>query len=386
MVIVGPGPDPGTVRKEAGTAGEQDRLAHEAEVLAAAPHPGVVELVAVEHRGPGRGVGALVLRTVGAGSLAGVGGLPASEVGALGAAVVTVLADLHDIGVIHGDVTAAHVLLDDDGRRPVLCSLGRGTCPGQPDGPTPADDVAAAGALLAGLLSPGVGPSTPLVRALARATDPRPSRRPSARRLAGVLTELAGATPRPAPAAGRTVGSAAAPAVPAWPLGTGSDAVADSGVPASRTDRRPRRTWRPRPLVLAGAVIDARRRRARDGIDVCQVGLPGRRRQVPLPSSIGRRHRDGSGPLPSRRPGRPSRTRPLAVHPGPSAGIAPNGDGRDLDIRPMGRAGRTVTGRLVANVGGASSLRVAASSSMCDRLIVLRHRGRPLTLDVPPSP
>ena len=47
---------------------------------------------------------------------------PADQVAALGASLAQTLADLHQLGVSHGNLLAEHVVLTDDGT-PVLCSF-----------------------------------------------------------------------------------------------------------------------------------------------------------------------------------------------------------------------------------------------------------------------
>ena len=124
-MIVVPGPSAGTVRKRAVSPSDRDRLAQEAAVLRVARHPGVVELVAASP-----GAEALVLRSVTGGSLAGLGSVSPERAVTLGAAIATVVADLHDLGVVHGDLDPTHVLFDEAGA-PVLCSLGRGSLVGR---------------------------------------------------------------------------------------------------------------------------------------------------------------------------------------------------------------------------------------------------------------
>lgn len=179
------------------------RVAAEAEALAAGRHPGVVELVEV--------AGDRLRTTMvdGARPLSELGPLAAEEIAGLLASVATTVADLHDRGVVHGGLDAGHVLVRPDGR-PVLCSLGRGG--------EPAEDVAALGRLVAGLLAtarpalprpaaagapadrrgigwtgrrtPALGPMLtpapgPVLAALvARATAADPAARPAARELA----------------------------------------------------------------------------------------------------------------------------------------------------------------------------------------------------------
>jgi tRNA A-37 threonylcarbamoyl transferase component Bud32 len=111
----------GVVRKIAQCEQERARLAAEATVLAKAAHPGVVRLVRTAGGDP---PSELVLCEVRGDRLADVvRHLDLSEIAGLGAAVATTLADLHDIGVVHGAVSAEHILLDEEGR-PVLCGFG----------------------------------------------------------------------------------------------------------------------------------------------------------------------------------------------------------------------------------------------------------------------
>jgi hypothetical protein len=111
----------GLVCKQAHSTEERRRLGREAAILRAIAHPGVVQLVGAEGCDP---PDRLILRRVGGGDLARLRMLPVEVIAGLGAAVATTLADLHDLGVSHGAIEAAHVLLDEQGR-PVLCSFGR---------------------------------------------------------------------------------------------------------------------------------------------------------------------------------------------------------------------------------------------------------------------
>jgi len=193
--------------KTATGAADIARLRLEAERLERAAHPGLVLVVTPA---PGDGVDEsqadgdadIELRTRFAGdpvshwtgSVAGIAGL--------GAAVAATLADLHNIGMVHGRLDPTHILVGDDGR-PRLCGLSHA------GGAEPHDDVVALGRVLGELLErapaerrrswlwPG-GSSTAHRRALeqviARALDPVPSRRPSARLLAtSILDAVPGA-------------------------------------------------------------------------------------------------------------------------------------------------------------------------------------------------
>ncbi|HET7718503.1 MAG TPA: hypothetical protein VFK43_00960, partial [Acidimicrobiales bacterium] len=208
--------------KVGATAEEAARLAREADVLEAARHPGVVELVGVD----GSGVGSMLLTThVEGPTLAAVGPLPLEEAAGLLAALASTLADLHELGLVHGAVCPEHVIVGPGGR-PVLCALGYGGRAGGPAGPapavgkafadparagaevlSPAFDVFAVGAL-ARFLAPNPPPGHALARVAAEATVPDPEARPPARAVAEALQEEVPAArlprglaaPAPAPA------------------------------------------------------------------------------------------------------------------------------------------------------------------------------------------
>src|SRR6202023_520566 len=95
----------GTVLKVATTAGDADRLDREAAVLAAARHPGVVQVRA-------SGPKALSFKAVNGCCLSDIGALEPAEVAGIGCALATILADLHDLGIVHGAVEPSHVLID----------------------------------------------------------------------------------------------------------------------------------------------------------------------------------------------------------------------------------------------------------------------------------
>ena len=177
----------GVVTKKAETPAEVARLRREAVALRHARHPGVVELIGVEDPGE------LHLRAIDGPCLADYlcdsrRPWTAAELLAFGAEAATTVADLHDIGVVHGQLTAQHVLIGSK-RRPVLCSLGH-----HAEGPE--DDVAALGQLLRQLQSGVVasgdnGAAVTLDQAVSSATRSDPARRPTARALARRLAEPA---------------------------------------------------------------------------------------------------------------------------------------------------------------------------------------------------
>jgi hypothetical protein len=180
------------------TANDADgiaRLRREADLLTAARHPGVVELAGFEVSDE-----QAVLRTVDVGpSLDQSGALPSERVAELVAAVATMVADLHSIGIVHGAIEAPHVLTASDGR-PVLCSFSRAgrvgeQPPGAPGPLSPSDDVADLGALALALLDDdplarlrGEPSLADAIRSVARtALDPDRAARPSAAQLAEKL-------------------------------------------------------------------------------------------------------------------------------------------------------------------------------------------------------
>jgi hypothetical protein len=211
------GDEPVVVKAGRGPAAAA-RLRRERRRLLAARHPGVVALVGTASDGDGGdGDGGddetVELRTLYAGEPVASWTGTAGAVAGLVAAVATTLDDLHEVGIVHGRLDATHVLVGDDGR-PRLCGFA-----GDEEA-TPADDVGALGRVLADLADrvspprrrlPWRGPDR-AVRALhqvaARATDPVPTRRPTARVLAAALLEAVPDAALPA-GPGRPRGAAA---------------------------------------------------------------------------------------------------------------------------------------------------------------------------------
>jgi hypothetical protein len=211
--------------KSAVGADDVARLRLEAERLSRAAHPGLVAVVgrptgedvdaAGLHRAVEQGADdgfegrvGLELRTRFAGDPISHWSGSVGAIAGLGAAVAATLADLHDIGVVHGRLDATHILVGDDGR-PRLCGLSH------PGGAAPHDDIAALGSVLGDILDratpgprswPWRGRSSAahrrsLEQVLARACDPVPSRRPNARLLASSI--LSAVPDAELPAAGR---------------------------------------------------------------------------------------------------------------------------------------------------------------------------------------
>jgi len=250
-------------------------------------HPHVVRLRTVADV-PGHGPVLVLDRALG-GSLAALvrarGGLDVGEVVTVLAPLAGALADLHEQGLVHGDVAPGNVLFDGRGA-PLLGDLSAarvvGQEPGEPVGtpgfadpalltgarPAPASDVyglAAAGWLaLTGDPPPSAGERPPLVAlvpgvpealvaVLEQALDASPERRPTARELAARCFDAAPAVPvRLVP-----TDPAAAPAeVVTHRLRV---AAASATEPEGRRGRRGRHLRRPRGraarLVLGGTAV-----------------------------------------------------------------------------------------------------------------------------------
>ena len=150
--------------------------------------------------GPPRQVPSAALRTVHAGEPVTRWAGSLTDVAGVAAALAATLGDLHDAGLVHGRLDPSHVLLGDGGR-PRLCGWSG------PDGAAPADDVGAWGRLVDDLATRAASPRRLLAGRSAartrrslldlaeRASDPVPTRRPSARALAdAVMTAVPGAT------------------------------------------------------------------------------------------------------------------------------------------------------------------------------------------------
>lgn len=202
-----------------------------AERLAAAAHPGVVEVV--------RSAGTdehWELHLVHAGRpIDLVGPLSVEQIAGAAAAVAGTLADLHAMGIVHGNIDVSHVLIGPHGR-PVLCGFGPTAAS---EVASPEDDVAAVGALIVTLLGndaeleaiparswqrrrPKAGWARRSLHLVAnRACADPASRRPTARRLAAAIAEAV-------PTAVVTTPAAAAPEEPT----TAEDAEPVRAVPA----------------------------------------------------------------------------------------------------------------------------------------------------------
>jgi hypothetical protein len=206
--------------KTAINADEMADLAEEARRLQTARHPGVVAFV--DYRVTGD---CAELHTGYAGESLECWSGTAAQIAGVAAAVATTLADLHELGIIHGRVDRSHVLMGPDGR-PKLC----GFSPLERSA-DPADDVAAVGRMLERMIEePGVSSNRrrrpwrlsggarlaglvglpgllaerrALAQVVAHATDPNPTRRPPARGLARSILAAVRAAELPAAAGTR---------------------------------------------------------------------------------------------------------------------------------------------------------------------------------------
>jgi hypothetical protein len=195
--------------KSAAAGPEADRLRDEAATLRLAAHPGVVQLIGLDEDDDG-GVG-LRLAVAGTRTFADLRTDLVAAARAL-AGLATTVADLHDLGLVHGRITADHVVLDGAGRA-VLCGFADAGPRGELD---PATDVHGLGLLLGSILSrAGAGADTggewepipdrrfgrgdrwlgfvrrALLTLADHATDDDPARRPTARGFAAsVLASL----------------------------------------------------------------------------------------------------------------------------------------------------------------------------------------------------
>ncbi|MBW3644676.1 MAG: protein kinase, partial [Actinobacteria bacterium] len=179
--------------KEAASGDAADRLRREAEMLRQASHPGVVELVGIDELDGG---GAALTTVFVAGGTLGdsAGRLEPAAMARVVAGLATTLADLHDRGIVHGRVSADHVLLASTSGKPVLCGLAEARTVERPAeaAPDATDDTEALAALVATLTSPG---SDPLTGALRQAVErwhagaARPTLRSLAVALAGLVPD-----------------------------------------------------------------------------------------------------------------------------------------------------------------------------------------------------
>lgn len=202
-----------------------DDLRREAAVLSALSHPNLLRIRGAVSDADGL---VLVLDHAAGGSVAELlarrGALPAGEVVTLLAPIADALAAAHSAGLVHGDVSAANVLLTGEGW-PLLADLGTAALLAEEPRPalgtpgyldpavvagrpaTPASDVYALAALAAYALTgravgtdpaaavAGLSGTHPLGSILRSSLQADPEHRPSARSLAGRMWAAAPALP-----------------------------------------------------------------------------------------------------------------------------------------------------------------------------------------------
>lgn len=345
--------------KEATSDEEDRRLSGEAAILASARHPGVVHLLGREVAPSGR-IRLRLVRVAG-GSLPEVAGgsLTPDGVARIGAALASIAADLHDIGLIHGGIDASHVLLDE-GDRLVLCGFGRSrrvgrTAPAR----EAAGDVQATAQLVKSLLVSGRGrPGHTVERALARAGDPDPARRGTARQLAAALARGASAPP------GRHWHWRWHSLAPSRPVRRRAALTAAVGVASLLAGTA---IW---PVFLGSHTADPRSARACPSVDLGCGPLP----------AVGGALVTPFGRFAVGQPGDLSVVGRWACTPAPHLALLRPSTGEVFAWRTW-PARDDVPGRLVARVPGATWVRVRSSRPGCDRLDVGRPHRRPQAVD-----
>ncbi|MCU1453765.1 MAG: serine/threonine protein kinase [Acidimicrobiales bacterium] len=195
------------VRKRSTEPNDRRRLRHEAAILHAARHPGVVEVVRVEEVEQ-RAETVLELTYAGPRTLEDAGRQSAGHVAGLVASLATTVADLHQIGIVHRRIEPSHVVLSDRGL-PLLCGFGDAATliEGSDADAAIAADVLGLGVLLRALVGAdgGIEPiperrwqrhprwrgyqGRALLNLADVATQDDPERRPSARALATAIHE-----------------------------------------------------------------------------------------------------------------------------------------------------------------------------------------------------
>ena len=335
------------VSKVAESDADRARLEEEAAVLRAVAHPAVVRLARLEGGGRADEPFRLVLHRIAGRSLDQLEPQPAATVAAWGAAAATVLADLHDLGYVHGDVSADCLLLDYQGRL-VLCGFGHARRPGRPEGRGPFDaDVAALAHLVLDRLPPG---ERRLRRRVSRWADGRSRFRPGARALALTLAqatpagEPGDAAPRrlPAPKAVAVAAGLAVLALGSWAIGSwaaGSWAVAAGSRAAGPAITRPG----------TRTVVPAYVLRSAPGED--PVTVVGRWRCGP-----------------------------------PRPAVLDSASGTIWTFPAWPAAGQSSRARYAGQVRGAVGLGVSPAGPGCDRLVALRAGAADVAVDVGPLP
>jgi len=244
-------------------------VARELEVLEAARHPGVVEVVGLDEGPDGPRIRTAPFDGV---PLADLASLTIEEAAGTVAVVASTLADLHDLGFVHGALTAERILVRSDGR-PVLCGFGHGgragdapvdqaeafpgpTDPAAVDGSPldPAADVYALGVLMHDLAdrtvaardradghrSRAAGRAADALCVVAdRATVAERHHRPTARALAAAIGHAVPGARLPRRSLTETAAGGEAPTPEVHPAGTDGSSSADPLVALRRTGMKP---------------------------------------------------------------------------------------------------------------------------------------------------
>ncbi|WP_158220353.1 serine/threonine-protein kinase [Kineosporia sp. A_224] len=297
------------VAVKVGRRPDDARTTREAALLARVDHPHVVRLRNLVECPDG--TRALVLELAGGGSLAGLvaarGRLGPGETVTVAVGLARTLADLHALGLVHGDLTPGNVLLADDGR-PLVGDLGVAGVLGRADGERwgttgfadpadgpaddPARDVHALGAVvrfcLTGSPDAGTGPAAghpaggtagatadALLALADLCTGDRPDRRPDAAEVARLAWTAGPAEPLRLVAAGAAADAAPDDAGAARTRQARDQVTAallgrsDAGPGATDVTRRVRdaaRSAADRQAAAAEAGREHRRRRVRRAV------------------------------------------------------------------------------------------------------------------------
>ena len=336
-------------------------------------HPGVVRLVDVVGGDPPC---ALRLRQIPGGDLSQLGAQPPEVVAGLGAAIATTVADLHDLGVQHGGVEASHVLLDGEGRPILSASVAPEADSSLPPGGLDRNpDVCALARLLLALL--GSQASNRLDRTLRHAAASRGRGHGDARVLARQLTTCMPEARLPGgpDLMVETVSSGPGAAVPtrwrpdrfgpspAWRRRVAAMVLAGSGVAAVAIYAATSRSASVFERSLACPTVDAGCRPVRVPGGVLTIS--GGRYAVAEAGDVVVLGRWQCG-----LPALPAVLRPQS--------------GQLWAFAAWPKPGHGVTGQLVASqLRGATSLRVVAERSGCDRIEVERLGQPAITVAVP---
>jgi hypothetical protein len=356
--------------KRAETGPAAARLRREAAALELAAGAGAVELVELADE-PDGGL-RLVTAWVGGGSLA-TARLDPERLVRVARALATDLATLHARGLVHGRVAPDHVLLDGD--RPALCGFSACRLPGEAEGPSTEDDVAALLALIEVILgdhrgdgadrlravvaagagggavavadrlaAPPPGRRPPPPREPRRAPGPRPPRRPTERRppVGALLAAGAGAVVLLVLAASVWRGNGTPPGDPP-PSTTTAPTCPVPPAPAADLDG----DGCQEPVRVRGAVVASGDRRwaVGDETDVAAVG-----------------DWDCDGRA--------------------TAAVVRAATGQVWVYDAWATAGRTVTARPGPEAPGATAARAVAAPEGCDRLEVTTPGGGRRVLDL----